>query len=201
RPDMRLVEVLDIARQVGAALDAAHAQGVLHRDIKPGNIFLEPRGEGRIRAVLTDFGLARDAAFATPPVTTTAFLAGTPGYLAPELLRGDPPSIRSDLYAFAVVFHNLVAASTPTLGGRVIAVLARATSPDPAARYASAQEFVDALTSATTRRLQQWFRLAKSRKVVVAGLAILLVALSVFLYRLYQQAAPDVPVASQILLT
>ena len=202
RHDARLEEVLDLARQVGAALDAAHGEGVLHRDIKPDNILLEPRGEGRIRAVLTDFGLARHAApDAGSPVTEAGFLAGTPGYLAPELLRGDPPSIRSDLYAFALVIHNLLVGVTPVLDRRVSAVFARATSPDPSARYGSAHTFVDALTSATTGGPSRWLRFAKRKEALVGGVVILVLALSVFLFRLYQQATPTVSVASQILLT
>jgi serine/threonine protein kinase/thioredoxin-like negative regulator of GroEL len=141
-----LMQLLDIARQVAAGLDAAHAGGVLHRDVKPDNIILDSRADGSSRAVLTDFGLA----YAMHPTSvvsrvTQTGIVGTPAYMAPELLRGDAPSVRSDLYAFGVVVRELfwAAARPPSAAERQI--LQRALDHDPRERFASACELIDAL--------------------------------------------------------
>jgi serine/threonine-protein kinase len=95
-PDDKAVEV---AQQLCAGLAAAHASGVLHRDLKPSNVMLDGKGRARI----TDFGLAIAAADADREKSP----AGTPGYLAPELYDGHPPSVQSDLYALGLVLYEL----------------------------------------------------------------------------------------------
>ena len=95
-PDDKAVEV---AQQLCAGLGAAHRSGVLHRDLKPSNVMIDGKGHARI----TDFGLAvaaSEAAHDTSP-------AGTPGYVAPELLDGAAPSVQSDLYALGLVLYEL----------------------------------------------------------------------------------------------
>ncbi|MEO0477840.1 MAG: serine/threonine-protein kinase [Planctomycetota bacterium] len=87
----------EIARQLVAGVQAAHQQGVLHRDLKPGNIMLDSRGEVRI----TDFGIAGDLG----EVTGTA--SGTPAYMAPELFRGEQPSVQTDLYSLGLILFEL----------------------------------------------------------------------------------------------
>src|SRR5471032_2607703 len=82
-------KAIDIARQLCAGVAAAHERGVLHRDLKPANVMLD--GDGNVR--ITDFGIA------TKGDAAGGMLAGTPQYMAPELLAGKPASIRSDLYA------------------------------------------------------------------------------------------------------
>jgi serine/threonine-protein kinase len=90
----------DCARQLCAGLAAAHDRGVLHRDLKPANIMVD--GHGRIR--IMDFGLAIPS-----DGTSTSELAGTPAYMAPELLAGDRATERTDLYALGLVFYELFA--------------------------------------------------------------------------------------------
>src|SRR6185369_4353738 len=90
-------KALDVARQLCAGLAAAHDRGVLHRDLKPGNIMLDGRGQVRI----VDLG------FATPIADPTSDVAGTPAYMAPEQLRGEYASERSDLFALGAVLYEV----------------------------------------------------------------------------------------------
>lgn len=199
RADVRFDEALTIAHQIALAVDAAHAQGVLHRDVKPDNILIEPRDDGGVRAVLTDFGLARDVT-GSAALTQAGRVAGTPGYLAPELLRGEAPSARSDLYAFAVVIRTLVSNGMPELTPRVQAVFARALSAEPLIRFDSAGDFVDALAAATQPVSHPWRQLTTGRVPVVVAL-FGVVALSVAAFRFYQRAEATISPASQVLLT
>jgi len=89
----------DIGRQVSAGLAAAHAAGVFHRDLKPGNIMIDRQGRARI----TDFGLA----VAGSRTGEVSEIVGTPAYMAPEQLRGEAPSERSDIYALGLVMYEL----------------------------------------------------------------------------------------------
>ena len=88
---------LELARQLCAGLAAAHERGVLHRDLKPANVMLDGNGEVRI----TDFGLAEVSG------STDQMPAGTPGYMAPEQLAGQPAAIQSDLYALGLVLYEI----------------------------------------------------------------------------------------------
>ncbi len=99
--------VLAIVAQAAAALDAAHRAGVVHRDVKPGNLLLTPTGIVKV----TDFGIARarDAA----PLTRTGTLIGTAHYLAPELLAGAPATPASDIYGLGVVAYQCLAGRPP----------------------------------------------------------------------------------------
>ncbi len=89
-------KALELSRQLCAGLAAAHERGVIHRDLKPANLMID--GEGRIR--IADFGIAALSASAGPA-------AGTPGYMAPELLAGAPATVRSDIYALGLVLYEL----------------------------------------------------------------------------------------------
>ena len=92
-------KAVEIAQQLCAGLAAAHRSGVLHRDLKPSNVMIDGKGRARI----TDFGLAIAASEADHQTSP----AGTPGYLAPELLDGAAPSVQSDLYALGLVLYEL----------------------------------------------------------------------------------------------
>jgi len=96
-------EALGIARQLCAGLAAAHAAGVLHRDLKTGNIILVPLEDGNTRVVITDFGLATEARFKED------IAGGTPRYMAPELWNGEKPTKASDVYALGVVLYEMLA--------------------------------------------------------------------------------------------
>ncbi len=104
---MPLADGAPLIAAVARALDAAHGQGVFHRDVKPSNIIVRPSGE----PVLVDFGLAFAASL--PAVTASASLLGTPAYLAPELIRGDPVEAAADQYSLAVVAYELLTGRVP----------------------------------------------------------------------------------------
>jgi eukaryotic-like serine/threonine-protein kinase len=149
-------DTMDVLAQAAAGLQAAHAAGLVHRDIKPGNLLVGPVGEVKI----TDFGIAYAAWSA--PITQTGALVGTPAYLAPERVAGGPATPASDLYALGVVGYQCLTGEAP-FGGmppevaaahqqRTLPPLPRAvpagvaglilelTARDPAARPASAGE-------------------------------------------------------------
>ncbi|HZI14173.1 MAG TPA: serine/threonine-protein kinase, partial [Myxococcus sp.] len=104
-------EVLELARQLAAALDAAHAAQVIHRDFKSGNVMLVPGAgpRGGTRVVVTDFGLARGEVLQEDgSVSQESYFQGSPAYMSPEQVEGRPLSLASDLYSFGVVLFELV---------------------------------------------------------------------------------------------
>jgi WD40 repeat protein/serine/threonine protein kinase len=125
---LELTEVLRIGVQTAKGLAAAHAQGVVHRDIKPGNILLE---NGIERVKITDFGLARAAEEAGG--MQGAVLAGTPGYMSPEQARGEPTDHRTDLFSLGSVLYTLCAGRPPFWADTTAEILdlVRAADPPP----------------------------------------------------------------------
>ena len=149
----------DVLAQAAAALHAAHTAGVLHRDVKPGNLLLA--GGGRVK--VTDFGIAQSSR--TGHLTRTGALIGTTGYLAPERVSGRPATVASDLYALGIVGYECLTGKPPFQGEplqvalahrdqdlpglppwclsqpggtELAALIADLTARDPAARPASA---------------------------------------------------------------
>jgi Protein kinase domain/WD40-like Beta Propeller Repeat len=100
-----------IVRQLAGALDAAHARGLVHRDVKPANVLL-PAGPGDEHAYLTDFGLTKQASSITG-LTVTGQLVGTVDYLAPEVIEGRPADGRSDQYALACLLYECLTGAPP----------------------------------------------------------------------------------------
>ncbi|MEP6864060.1 MAG: serine/threonine-protein kinase [Deltaproteobacteria bacterium] len=161
---LSIARALAIADDLLGALAHAHAHGVLHRDLKPENVMLVKRG-----AVIIDFGLAalHDAA----KLTLEGLAFGTPSYLAPERLRGEPYDARSDLYAVGVMLYEMIAGLKPFVGSdrreimrnaldrpprplRVLCpeiptaldeIIMRALAKDPARRFADAEDMRFAL--------------------------------------------------------
>jgi serine/threonine protein kinase/tetratricopeptide (TPR) repeat protein len=105
-----LAEALDIATQIAEALHVAHEKGVVHRDIKPGNIMVTP--EGRVKVM--DFGLAHLAG--QTHITKTGTIMGTPAYVSPEQAQGLPADSRSDIWSLATVLYEMVAGRQPFPG-------------------------------------------------------------------------------------
>jgi serine/threonine-protein kinase len=116
---------LNVAIQVADALAAAHAEGVIHCDVKPGNLLVDDTG--RVR--LVDFGIARVASSTTG--LTGELLQGSAQYVAPEQIEGAAVDARTDLYALGTVLYEMLAGQTPFGGGSIATVLARRLVNDP----------------------------------------------------------------------
>jgi hypothetical protein len=201
-----LGETLDIARQIGSALDYAHRQGVVHRDIKPENILLH---EGE--AVLADFGIAMAVEEAGGNrLTESGMSLGTPQYMSPEQAVGERQlDARSDVYSIAAVVYEMLAGEPPHSGASMQAIIAkllterptrlrvlrdtvpeevdaavsRALAKTPVDRFASAGAFAQALAtpaSGAARRwstvTRRWAPLAFGAAIVAGGVAALLFA-------------------------
>jgi serine/threonine-protein kinase len=154
-------EAVEIARQVAEGLAYAHARGVVHRDIKPGNIMLNGGGQAKIM----DFGLARMRM--ADHKTSTGMVLGTPRYMSPEQISGQPVDQRSDIFSLGIVLYEMLTGTrlfagenieqvqhlilqtehvpptrqVPGLPPMVDFVVARALKKDPAVRYQDAREF------------------------------------------------------------
>jgi eukaryotic-like serine/threonine-protein kinase len=124
-------EAVDICRQLLAGVAALHAGGIIHRDLKPNNVILEREGR-QLRVFIMDFGLARQHGAETT-LLGPGMIAGTPGYMAPEMLRGERPTKATDLFALGVVLHQVLTGEHPIESERGTTL-----SPSPSLRSAQA---------------------------------------------------------------
>ncbi len=108
---LEMGEAVDICKQLLAGVAALHAGGVIHRDLKPNNVMLETGGSG-LHVSIMDFGLARPHESANT-LFGSGVIAGTPGYMAPELLQGGRPTKATDLFALGVVLHQVLTGERP----------------------------------------------------------------------------------------
>ena len=167
----------EICRDVCAALEAAHAERVVHRDLKPGNIMLVPRSGGGEDAMVLDFGIAKILERPGEHVTTLTsdgVLLGTPLYMSPEQIRGAEIDQRSDIYSLGIILYQLLTGHLPfpiesaadvivghlnvaptplrthrgSIPAPVEAVILRALEKTPEKRYQRASELADSLQSA-----------------------------------------------------
>ena len=125
RGPLPLAEALAIAEQVAAALDCAHEQGLVHRDVKASNVLVDERG----RAVLTDFGIVR--AVSGPRLTGSGVTLGTPEYMSPEQARGEDATAASDIYALGIVLYEMLSGDVPFRATTPVAVLLKQVSESP----------------------------------------------------------------------
>lgn len=109
---------VDIAVQVCEALGAAHAAGVVHRDVKPGNILIDGKGQVKV----CDFGIARLVGAAQPQLTAAGTMLGTSQYMAPEQVAGGPVDARTDLYALGCVLYTMLTGEPPFQGEAALSV-------------------------------------------------------------------------------
>ena len=147
-------QVLDVARQLAAALASAHALGVVHRDLKPENVMRAI--DGRIK--ILDFGLARvesAGAGATSLITQPGALIGTPAYMAPEQLNGQPVDPRTDVFAFGVLMYELSTGEHPFHAETAIARAGRVLEAAPVPMRERRPDFPKALAAAIDRCLSK----------------------------------------------
>ncbi|GAQ56381.1 serine/threonine-protein kinase [Streptomyces acidiscabies] len=167
-PEAAVAIVADIAE----GLAAAHAAGVVHRDVKPENVLLDMQGPlgpgGSHQALLTDFGVAK--LIDTPKRTKATKIIGTPDYLAPEIVEGLPPRASVDIYALATVLYELLAGFTPFGGGHPGAVLRRhvteSVAPLPGIPDELWQLLVQCLAKAPASRLRASELAARLRELL-----------------------------------
>ena len=175
-----------IVRPVGTALHHGHQQNVMHRDLKPGNILVERRGEGN-HVYLSDFGLGKRPGLDTT-LTAAGIAVGTPEYMAPEAAMGQSPDARSDVYSLGVIIYELLLGQlpfdesqphltalahvdkpvprprrlNPQFPGRLESVILRALEKPPASRYQTADALQHAYYDAVkdlddaVRRASYW---------------------------------------------
>jgi TolB-like protein/Flp pilus assembly protein TadD len=143
-------DALQIARNVAAALDYAHRQGVVHRDIKPENVMLH---EGE--ALVTDFGIAKAVSVAgAESLTQTGVAVGTPAYMSPEQAAGEAePDGRSDIYSLGCVLYEMLAGAAPFTGPTAQAVMARRFTETPPPIRAARPTVPEAVEQAVARAL------------------------------------------------
>lgn len=155
RQDTRLPipEALGIATAVADALQYAHEMGVIHRDVKPSNIFL-PTGRP---ALLSDFGLARAiiGAEAEHNITASGVIVGTPSYMSPEQLVSDPLDARSDQYTFACVLYEMLVGQPPFGAGGAQAVMMRHLSERPSSMRTVRDTIPESVDHAVLRALEK----------------------------------------------
>lgn len=128
RDRLSIPDTLRVVADAGAGLDALHRAGLVHRDVKPSNILVDPDG----RLLLADFGLARGPAYTV--LTRAGALLGTPDYLAPELVHGDVATPASDVYALGCVAYECLTGAPPFHSDNVLETIAGhvdAEPPDP----------------------------------------------------------------------
>ncbi len=149
-----LEETVRIVRQIADALDYAHAEGVVHRDIKPGNILLSRHGH----ALLADFGIARGALLPNPGMTLTevGFTVGTTTYMSPEQAIGESDlDGRADIYSLACVVYEMISGQPPFTGSTPLAVVAKHISARAPSLAGKSKDMTASAAGAVARALEK----------------------------------------------
>ena len=145
-------EVLELGRQIADGLDALHEAEIIHRDLKPANVILAADEQNAIRAVITDFGLARELSTDTVVQSNrSSDFAGTMGYMSPEQLQGGRVTPESDVYAFGLVLYEMLTGRRSFSGSglepRWRSALKTCLQVDPEERFSRAGDVIDAVES------------------------------------------------------
>ncbi|TQS41433.1 Stk1 family PASTA domain-containing Ser/Thr kinase [Cryptosporangium phraense] len=183
---------LEIVADVCAALDFSHRHGIIHRDIKPGNVMLTPQGAVKVM----DFGIARAITSASSQMTATSAVIGTAQYLSPEQARGETVDARSDVYSTGCLLYELLVGEPPFTGDNPVsvayqhvredpippshrnpevsatidAIVLKAMAKNPAARYQSAGEMrADLLRAAAGRPVAATAGMSGAERTAVLG--------------------------------
>lgn len=199
-----LDEALEISRQIATGLGAAHAKGIIHRDVKPDNVMLIENGgdtQGGLRAVLMDFGIAKN--IDTTLVTRTGTVMGTAAYMSPEQAQGEKVESASDVWAVGVLLYEMLTGIRPFKGDMepallyaivnmdpqplvgadqevpesVERVIGKALAKDKANRYADAGELLVDIDRAIVGEEVKGRRLARRRRGPLVGAATILLGL------------------------
>jgi TolB-like protein/Tfp pilus assembly protein PilF len=175
-------EALRLTSEVTQALAAAWEKGIVHRDVKPGNILLDREGQVRV----ADFGLSRPAETGPEPLTQVGLVVGTPFYASPEQRAGLAVDFRSDLYSLGVVLKEMLAGRSGAAGGRTprarpdgLHLMAWMTAEEPSARPGSHAELLRAIAelgAAPKRRSRSWLALGAAATLLGAGVAVVALA-------------------------
>jgi eukaryotic-like serine/threonine-protein kinase len=135
RGPMPAARAVALLCQVCAGLEVAHAAGVVHRDLKPGNVIVERTPDGRERARVLDFGMAkalsRELSQSLTALTEQNMVFGTPEYMAPEQARGDDVDVRCDVYAAGIILYELITGSVPFQASSPIGTMTAHLVQDP----------------------------------------------------------------------
>jgi serine/threonine-protein kinase len=187
---MSPADAMATAAGIARALDAAHRRGIVHRDLKPENVMICRNPDGSERAVVMDFGLAKErrAAVELQKLTATGIILGTPEFMSPEQLRGRPLDPRTDVYSLALMTYEMLTGKLPFTGrtqqemmiarlrsdpmplrdaaprlglAAVERVLHKAMQRDPGDRYQTAPEFATALAAAAKADGEETSRLGR----------------------------------------
>ena len=157
QPVATLGLLVKVAREVADGLAAAHAKGLIHRDIKPGNIWIEgdltskEAGQQIRRCKILDFGLARSVGNEDAQLTASGAILGTPAYMAPEQARGERVDHRADLFSLGVMLYRMATGTMPFKGPTAMAVLIALTTETPPPVRTLAPNLPPALTELIDR--------------------------------------------------
>jgi len=216
-----------IARQLCEALEAAHAAGVMHRDLKPQNVLIDREGT----AYVSDFGLAKSLKAGGAGITYAGQFLGTPGYMSPEQVEGGPLDHRSDLYALGVILYEMVTGEVPFIGESTLKalflkepaknpklvnpdlpdylarIILRCLEREPSQRYQNAREVLNDLEGKHASRARAILSThLPGRRWAIAATATLFLSLGgylsidrVFFQQSRKQSASAKPVALAIL--